>query len=258
MTTIPLVPLTSSRNYYSLVHDISIQKYKVVCFCLRNNIVKCYIYVLDGNDDEVNEAPTWRELSFSFLVNFPTHPTVDFDRVLCNGALNWISKTETDLMAYVSSLDISSEKLGKRFELPSKPSLCNMTIFFNCKLLAFNGFLCYANPSSKDRFDFWVLKGWDKLKPIWIRQYALRLSSMICKPTGLKSFVHDSFLPLAIYHSVHSYSVEIMIQFCHKLFVYNVKRKELRSIEVIEEESVDACSLRHFSKFTFINRSFGS
>ena len=143
MITIPLVPLTCSRNYYSLVHDISIQKYKSA-------------------------------RSFAFV----------------------------------------------------------------CVII------------------FW--SAIYKLKPIWIRQYALRLSSMICKPTGLKSFVHDSFLPLAIYHSVHSYSVEIMIQFCHKLFVYNVKRKELRSIEVIEEESVDACSLRHFSKFTFINRSFGS
>ena len=54
MSTIPHVPLTSSspRNYYSLVYDVSIQKYKVICFCLSKNIVRCYIYVMDSNDDE--------------------------------------------------------------------------------------------------------------------------------------------------------------------------------------------------------------
>ena len=252
MSTIPHVPLTSSssRNFYSLVYDVSIQKYKIVCFCLSKNMVKCYIYVMDSNDDE---APAWKELSFSFMLNFPIHPHhtqshQNFDGVVCNGALNWVEKYETNRMQYVSSLDISSEKLRERIKLPSKPNMCNKERL-NCKLIAFNGFLCYANPSSKDRFDFWVLRDWVKLKPIWIKQYTLSLSSMICNPKTLKSFIQDSFLPLAIYQNVNSCSVEIMILVRCKLFIYSVKSKELRAEE---EVLLDSSSLPCFSKFTHL------
>ena len=192
-------------------------------------------------------------MSFSFVLNFLFHPHQtqahkNFDGVVCNGALNWMEKYETNRMQYVSSLDISSEKLRERIKLSSKPNMCNKKRL-NCKLLAFNGFLCYANPSSKDRFDFWVLRDWVKRKPICTKQYTLSLSSMICKPKTLKSFIQDSFLPLAIYQNFNSCSVEIIILVCRKLFIYNVKSKELRAEE---EGLLDSSSLPCFSKFTHL------
>jgi F-box interacting protein len=255
MSSLASEPLMSSKRYYSLVYDLSIQKYKVVCFCLIKNMIKCYICFLDSND-EVNENVVWRKLSLSFQVIFPTYPITYFDRVVCNGALNWIvesiEESEEDMVAFVLSIDISSEKLRERTELPCKPNICYMEMF-NCKLLAFDGVLCYAKPTSFDEFDFWVLRDW--IKPIWIKQHTLRLSSMICKLEHLRSFIYDDFLPLAIYQCNKSCSAKILILHCHKLFIYNVTSQELRSNVVKEEEGfMDACSLPRFSKFTFINR----
>ena len=96
---------------------------------------------------------------------------------------------------------------------------------------------------------FGSLRDWVKLKPIWIEQYTLHLSLMICKSKTLKSFIQDNFLPLAIYQNDNSCSVEIVRLFCRKLFIYNVKSKELGAEE---EGLLDSSSLPCFSKFTHL------
>ena len=40
---------------------------------LLKNMFECHICVMDSNDDEVNENATWRQLSCSFQVIFPSY-----------------------------------------------------------------------------------------------------------------------------------------------------------------------------------------
>ncbi|KAF5449111.1 hypothetical protein F2P56_029591 [Juglans regia] len=251
-------PPTSSKNYYSLAYDASIQKYKLVWFCLSKSIIKCYIFVLGRNHNtDRNENADWRELSFAFpQIVIPRQPTIYFDRVVCNGALNWIAEiipeeNEEQGAAFVISIDIASEELRDRIELPSKPNIC-FTEMFNCKLLVSNGFLCYANPTSKEEFHFWVLR--DAANHYWMKQLTLRLSSMLFIPDSLRTFLCDDFLPLAIINeSEKSCPISILILHCHRLFLYNVESQELR-VNVLEEAVSEDAYFLPFSTFTFINR----
>ena len=107
---------------------------------------------MDSNDDEVNENAAWRQLSCSFQVIFPSYSITCFD-IVYNGALNWMAESIEESDKDITTIDISSVKLREGIELPCKPKICYMEMF-NCKLLAFNGVLCYATQASRDVFDF--------------------------------------------------------------------------------------------------------
>ncbi|KAG6653669.1 F-box/kelch-repeat protein At3g17530-like [Carya illinoinensis] len=252
------VPPRRSKNYYSLAYDASIQKYKVVWFCITYNSMRCYIFILGRNHNiDQNENADWRELSFALpQIVIPSQPAVYFDRVVCNGAVNWIAESipgenEKQGAAFLSSIDIASEELRDRIELPCKPNICFMEMY-NCKLLVSNGFLCYANPASKEEFHFWVLR--DATNQYWMKQLTLLLSSMPFVPHSLRTFLCDDFLPLAIINeSEKSCPISILILHCHRLYVYNVESQELR-VNVIEEVVSEDAYFLPFSFFTFINR----
>ena len=76
------------------------------------------------------------------MVNFQSHSHYkqihqNFDGVVCNGALNWMEKYETNRMPYVSSLDISSEKLGKRIEFAIETQLVQHDNILQLQVISF-------------------------------------------------------------------------------------------------------------------------
>ena len=131
---------------------------------LPKNMFECHICVMDSNDDEVNENATWRQLSCSLQVIFPSYSITCFD-IVCFGALNWMEKSIEVSDKDMTAIDISSVKLREGIQLPCKLNIYYMEMF-NCKLLAFNEVLCYATQASRDEFDIWLLKDWINL--IWI------------------------------------------------------------------------------------------
>ena len=62
---------------------------------------------MDSNDNEVNENATWRQLSYSLHVIFPSYFITCFD-IVCNGALNWI----------VESIEESDKDIEENRQMP--------------------------------------------------------------------------------------------------------------------------------------------
>ena len=66
---------------------------------------ECHICVMDSNDDEVNENATWRQLSCSLQVIFPSYSITCFD-IVSNGALNLIAKSIEESDKDITTIDI--------------------------------------------------------------------------------------------------------------------------------------------------------
>ena len=63
------------------------------------------ICVKDSNDDEVIENATWRQLSCSLQVIFPSYGITCFD-IVSNGDLNWIAERIEESDKDITAIDI--------------------------------------------------------------------------------------------------------------------------------------------------------
>ncbi|KAK9266038.1 hypothetical protein L1049_017793 [Liquidambar formosana] len=211
---LPWIERLSEHNAcYSLVHDPSIQKYKVV----------------GANEKWRTSRPLFEQRlkRVSSIVE------------ALNGVLYWIAFLGPQNyyeyeVACIQTLDIAREEFMERIELPCQPrqtfASCNLN------LLVIKGSLCLTiiNPASGDELDIWALKEY-RFYHAWIKQHTITLSSIVHKPASLATNFSQCFLKLLFV--VESCVTYIFIHLNHRLFCYNMETREQKRIAIEGEDS---------------------
>ncbi|KAK9282989.1 hypothetical protein L1049_011216 [Liquidambar formosana] len=201
---------------YALVHDASIQKYKVVVQDerVRHNRC-CYAFTL-------GHSSSWRKLPMSGQYDHISSASVS-----ANGKLHRLagcyytqgsSNGSSDFTAYeynrsyLYSMDIATEEFMQTPTPLPHP-------YLSFRLLELNGSLYYLVPFMDGKVDIWVLKNWETM--VWNKEHVIR-------PDFDLSFYSSAFAVMG--ETRHSKLRRLIIQDDRDLVLYELEYGEVRRI----------------------------
>ncbi|XP_059646971.1 uncharacterized protein LOC132293479 [Cornus florida] len=241
---LPLNPSHIDHNgscSYWIVHDASIQKYKVVVFIDHDGDLNVQnemgIITVDNDGDK-----GWRKLisPSAFCLGCA------FQVITVNGILHWLAFT-SDIMncpfnpdlevAFVQSMDIAKEEFRQGISLPCQPKIdyddYPYVQLTNCKLLEMKGSIYFSKPATDTELELWMLEDLDN--HIWAMKHKICLLSIVDKPNGLASFlVSDSFYPIQM---IGNHRLMIFVEDSNspyfnqmRWYLYDLRSHELKAI----------------------------
>ncbi|XP_059649914.1 putative F-box protein At1g55070 [Cornus florida] len=250
-------------NFF-IVHDASIQKYKVVLFignpCI---IIHDNIHIITVDNDADRGSVEWREL----ISPSAFCPQGGFNPISVNGILHWLAYTYDNPLQvpFVQSMDIAREEFRPGISLPCQPksdSYRQRVRLINCNLLEMKGSIYFSSPATDMELELWMLE--DLANHIWVKKHTICLLSIVGKPRTMYSFlVEDSFYPIQMMgnHELmiiwHDKDINRWKFFEGKgWYLYNLRSQELKAI-VGRTPEVKECYYRSSRKITHVNSLVG-
>ncbi|XP_059647068.1 F-box protein At3g17710-like [Cornus florida] len=233
---------------FLIVHDASIQKYKVMVFKDRARLLPNEINLITID----HQSSGWRKLisPSTFCLEGVFKP------IAVNGILYWlayncdvvprrlrgmdiaynIESVYSPRVAFVQSMDIGTEEFGQKICLPCQPKRGSEHQLINCNLLVMKGSIYFSNPATEMELVLWMLE--DLGNHIWVKKHKICLLSIVGKPNSLSSFLmDDSFHPIQMVGNQglmiirHDWDDGYMgSRFGRSWYLYNLRSQELKAI----------------------------
>ncbi|KAF9614158.1 hypothetical protein IFM89_015628 [Coptis chinensis] len=216
-SVLPLLKKTVLNLEWTLVHDGSTCKYKVVG--LSTDTPRCFVFTLHGNHTKKTTTTTttptcWRELSMPYQDSLFLSPLT-----LLKNELHWLAKfpgKEQDIL-YLFSMDIAKKNF-RDIQVPiSSRRPWN-------KIIEVKGSLCLTDYCEcSNQLDIWTLEA---EASIWIKNYSINLK--LSGPVTLCSYPS----------STYSCETRVLIWRKNQIFVFDLENSSLERIDIPTEEGM--------------------